>query len=379
MAEFPVPQRMAAVAGPRPRRGGAIGDVARAAVRLATLGPRLASLAEQTEEQANAQARTAEQIAEATTQLTRMLTKVVAELKGSAENVHDAMSEITRIAEQTRLISLNASIEAARAGEQGRAFAVVAGEVKKLADETRTSTGRIEERVSAIHGSVENVTTIVASEASASVGDGGVVTVGAVERQIRGMAATAASQRDGAHALHQLGDQANQLSEALLLAVGTFRFAIHERAAKDVSKHVPAVYASLGDRGALERRLHDWLRADPCFELLYVTDALGRQIVSNIGRRAGATWADESGYGRDWSRRPWFEEALRLGGDVHVSDIYRSSATGDFCFTTSVCIRDEAGNACAVLAADVNFQTLVAMEARRELPNIAHPTSNSGR
>jgi archaellum component FlaC len=349
---------------PPRRRPGAIGDVARAAVRLAALGPRLASLAEQTERQANAQAQTAVQIAEATTQLTRTLTKVVAELKGSADNVHDAMSEIARIAEQTRLISLNASIEAARAGEQGRAFAVVADEVKKLADETRASTGRIEDRVEAIHGSVDNVTSLVASESS-DANAGTDVTVGAVERQVRSMAGTAANQRDGAHALHELGDQANQLSEALLLAVGTFRFAIHERAARDVSSHVSAVYASLSDRAALERKLHDWLRADPCFELLYVTDSRGRQVVSNIGRRDGATWADASGFGRDWSERTWYQEAIRLGGEVHVSDIYRSSATGDFCFTASVAICDDGGEPCAVLAADVNFQTLVATEARQ--------------
>jgi methyl-accepting chemotaxis protein len=164
---------------PPRRRPGAIGDVARAAVRLAALGPRLASLAEQTERQANAQAQTAVQIAEATTQLTRTLTKVVAELKGSADNVHDAMSEIARIAEQPRLISLNASIEAARAGEQGRAFAVVADEVKKLADETRASTGRIEDRVEAIHGSVNNVTSLVASESTDMPQGDGAVTVGA--------------------------------------------------------------------------------------------------------------------------------------------------------------------------------------------------------
>ena len=72
------------------------------------------------------------------------------------------------------------------------------------------------------------------------------------------------------------------------------------------------------------------------------------------------------GYGRDWSRRSWFEEAVRLNGAVHVSDIYRSSATSDFCFTVSVAVRNGAGTIMAVLAADVNFQTLVAAEAREQ-------------
>jgi hypothetical protein len=341
-----------------------IGEVATAAVRLATLGPRLASLALTTEEQANAQARTAEQIAAATTELARTLARVVGELDGAATNVHAAMKDIVRIAEQTRLISVNASIEAGRAGENGRAFAVVAGEVKRLADETRVSTTAIEERVSAIRHGVQNVKTIVSEEPAATAAAGGTVTMDAVDRQVRRMVETAASQRDGAHALRGLSGQANRLSEELLLAVGTFRFAIHQRAARAVEIHVRNVAAAMHDRAALEEKLRRWLEAEPFIELLYVTDTRGRQIVSNVGRQDGKIRADPEGHGRDWSQRPWFEEAMRLAGDVHVTDIYRSSATGDFCFTASVAVSDPAGNQVGVLAADVNFQTLVTSEAR---------------
>ncbi len=338
--------------------------VAHAAVRLAALGPKLAELARVTEEQANVQARTAEQIAAATSQLAGTLVRVVGELELSADNVHQSMRDIVRIAEQTRLISLNASIEASRAGEHGRAFGVVAEEVKRLADETRCSTSRIEDRVSAIHDSVQNVTAIVGRDGDASRRETA-VTMGEVDRQVRNMAGTAGSQRDGARTLHAFGDQANHLSEELLLAVGQMRFAIHERAAADVRQHVALVASALGDRVGLEDRLHRWLRSDPCFELLYVTDERGRQLVSNITRRDGETWADERGYGRDWSDRPWYQQAVRKAGDVHVSDIYRSTATGDFCFTVSVAVANSAGEIRAVLAADVNFQTLVAVQAQR--------------
>lgn len=238
---------------------------------------------------------------------------------------------------------------------------MVADEVKKLADETRVSTRLIEERVAAIHDSVANVSAIVVAEKNGSSANE-VVTMSVVDRQVRSMAETAGNQRGGASELHELGDQSRALSEELLLAVGTLRFSIHERAARDLAMHASLMAEVLHDRTALEGKLHNWLRSDPCFELLYVTDARGRQIVSNIGRREGSTWADPAGFGREWARRLWFTEAIRLGGEVHVSDIYRSTATGDFCFTVSIALSGRNRELTGVLAADVNFQTLVAMD-----------------
>ena len=71
-------------------------------------------------------------------------------LHSSVESIQTAINMIQSIAEETDLLSLNANIEAARAGEQGRGFAVVASQIQKLAEQTNSASGNIEEIVEAL-------------------------------------------------------------------------------------------------------------------------------------------------------------------------------------------------------------------------------------
>ncbi len=122
----------------------------------------------------------------------------MAELGRSADSIGRVIDVINEIADQTNLLALNAAIEAARAGEAGRGFAVVADEVRKLAEKTMTATKEVGQAVRGIQ-------------------DGTAKNVANVDKAVQGIAkanALAVASRDA------LREIAGQVSEAASLAAG---------------------------------------------------------------------------------------------------------------------------------------------------------------
>ena len=113
-----------------------------------------------------------------------------------------------------------------------------------------------------------------------------------------------------------------------------------------------------GDIALAERALRETLQRDARFELFYLVDSSGIQLSENIFAADLPRSETASCKGRNWQQRPWFR-AVADTLSSHITQVYRSSATDDFCFTVSVPILDARGQLTRVLGADVRLSALL--------------------
>ena len=143
---------------------------------------------------------------------------IVGGLSETAGKIGTVVELISRIAEQTNLLALNATIEAARAGEAGKGFAVVASEVKNLANQTARSTEEISQQVEAVQAISAQVATAIESvaETIGDVGASATTIAAAVEQQ-------SASTQEISRTIEQSADTSRETTERMSEVLGEVR------------------------------------------------------------------------------------------------------------------------------------------------------------
>lgn len=295
-------------------------------------------------------------------------------VKSSTNEISGVIEMINGIANQTKLLALNASIEAARAGESGKGFAVVAEQVGNLAsqsaiavnqttelihnnfDKVKESTeiaNRTAERFSLIQESIEKIADlslqIVESSKAQEVSFQDTTDIitnisGVVQNN-------AAFAEEGAASVTNMLEQSNKLKELVsnfkIKGQGsTFTKNIetelkHDRALLD--DLVQALKTS-GSVSNMDEVLRDKLVGKADVECLYICDKEGKQI-SHTVMNTNILVEDSIDFkpsepGTDFASKKYFRQAVLLNGEIYSTHDYISSATGKLCRTVSKLYQD---------------------------------------
>ena len=169
--------------------------------------------------------------------------QVVSRLGERSKDIGQIVETISNIAGQTNLLALNAAIEAARAGEQGRGFAVVADEVRKLAEQSNGAARQIAELIEEIRGDTDRaVAAMNSGTQEVKVGTELVSAAGLAFREITGAISQISAQiREVAQTMQHLADNSQRI-------VGDMQEI--DRTVRDVSEQAQTVSAATEEQSA---------------------------------------------------------------------------------------------------------------------------------
>jgi methyl-accepting chemotaxis protein len=307
-------------------------------------------------------------------------------LTKTSQVLEDLLQGIEDISEGLHVLSINAAIEAARSGLQGRGFAVIAGEVQKVAGRTLEASSRAAHLVKDLRSGIDGVSqglerskravvqgresgTLVAQELG-NTADRNVALVESIahlEDELEARKDFALTMKEEAAGLDKTKDRLkDEIRQAVVLAStlhdavgnilvhsGGVRVEWHQSCLKALARLVKA--AETTSEPWTEFLEHQISNAG-MFSLLYVMDASGKQVSRNVVAPQYRGMISEDGLGESRRDKAYFSEAAGRP-EAYLSPIYVSSASQNLCLTVSQRLaRGE------VLAADISLDALIDLE-----------------
>ncbi len=366
-------------------------ELARTAAQIATNAASQSELASRAEKAGNEGAHSVESAVEGV-EAVRLRMDAIADradgLGRRSREIYRVLELINEIAQETHILSLNASIEASGAGEHGERFSVVADEVRRLAERSRESVesvrGLLEEFTDAIRSVI--VATEEGSKAAGQVLEMSRATAQTIEHLSGALADTTRKSKEISLATQEQQTASDQVvmtlkevSEVIQrIAEGLKRFTGAAEKLNHTALNIQLLTQSfrIDSQHSLKNKVIEWAKrlgnfssnleaADgvlvelqrecPYLEFVYLVDIDGMMVAASVSEDL-VTDADSQSkvvVGQLYSDRPWFT-AIKRDQRTAVTPPYSSLLTGDQCFTIATAVNDLDGKHVGTFGVDVN-------------------------